>query len=95
MKCTNEMLQAFKDVFYSNKNGEETLNAITIKALDAALAANHKKELKHVGRYIEPGPRFGGAERVPSIRSYEEYSLKSVVESKGYWVEGEKVYTLK
>lgn len=49
---------------------------------------------KLVGRYIEPGPAYRGVDRIPQIRSYEEYPEQSVIDSKGYWLEGEKVYTL-
>lgn len=46
-----------------------------------------------VGRYLEPGPRYRGAERVPQIRSYAEFPAESVRDSGGVWLEGEKVYT--
>ena len=55
---------------------------------------NSELELVCVGRYIEPGPRYRGVTRIPQIRSYEEYSEQSLKDSKGYWVEGEKVYKL-
>lgn len=97
--CSEEMLKAFKKVFYNDQNDSETLRDLTMNAIEAAMEAYIGKTPVNgatpVGRFIEPGPRFNGAERVPSIRSYEEYSETSVKESKGYWVEGEKVYTLK
>jgi len=92
MKCTEEMYEAFKEVFYNTANGNETMRDLTMNALEAALALKPKLNTKLVGRYIEPGPNFKGAERVPSIRSYEEYSKKSVSETNGYWLEGQKVY---
>lgn len=46
-----------------------------------------------VGRYLEPGPRYRGAERVPQIRSYAEFPRESVKNSDGVWLEGEQVYT--
>lgn len=97
--CTEEMLKAFKKVFYSEQNDSETLRDLTMNAIEAAIEA-HTGVLPTngttlVGRFIEPGPNFKGAERVPSIRTYEEYSETGVKESLGYWIEGEKVYTLK
>lgn len=52
-------------------------------------------KLVAVGRYIEPGPAYKGAERMTAIRSYEEYSEQSVKDTNGYWLEGEKVYQVK
>lgn len=49
-------------------------------------------EFKPVGRFIEPGPRYRGVERIAQIRSYSEYGEASVADSKGYWLEGEKVF---
>lgn len=47
-----------------------------------------------VGRLIEPGPnhRIAG-NPVQSLRTYEEYSLQSVKDSNGYWIEGQQVWT--
>lgn len=47
-----------------------------------------------VGRFILPGPNYPIAPfpKHQTIRSYDEYSKKSVTESNGYWLEGEKVY---
>lgn len=45
-----------------------------------------------VGRYVEPGHRYKGAERTPQIRTYVEFPKDSVSESGGYWLEGEPVY---
>lgn len=50
-------------------------------------------EFKPVGRFIEPGPRYRGVERIAQIRSYSEYSEASVADSNGYWLEGEKVFS--
>lgn len=49
-----------------------------------------------VGRIIVPGPKHGvgfGGKDVLSIRSYEEYSIQSVKDAKGYWSEGQQVWT--
>lgn len=48
-----------------------------------------------VGRIIEPGPnhRIIAGNPQKSIRTYEEYSLQSVKDSNGYWIEGQQVWT--
>lgn len=47
-----------------------------------------------VGRLIEPGPNHRTVGTyAKSIRTYEEYSLQSVKDSNGYWIEGQQVWT--
>ena len=50
-------------------------------------------EVKAVARYLLPGPTFKGiSPSFGQVRSYDEYSEEHVKETKGYWLEGEKLY---
>lgn len=51
--------------------------------------------LKPVGRVIIPGPKHD-SNNMPgsSLRSYEEYSKACLASAKGYWAEGEQVFTV-
>lgn len=50
--------------------------------------------LKPVGRVIIPGPKHDQRMNFDSIRSYTEYSKDSLADAKGYWSEGEQVFTI-
>lgn len=53
MKCTEEMYEAFKAVFYDTTNGNETMRDLTMNALEAAMATA-KPVAKIVSKYGDP-----------------------------------------
>lgn len=96
MNCTDDMYQAFKDAAYGPTSDNETMADSFKNGIEAAMACKAKSVVwpEAVGRVIIPGPRHD-LKNMPcySLRSYEEYPKIIAKNAKGYWTEGEELFT--
>lgn len=96
MNCTDDMYRAFKDAAYGPTSDNETMADSFKNGIEAAMACKAKSVVwsEAIGRVIIPGPKHDH-NNMPrkSLRSYEEYSKDNLADAKGFWCEGEELFT--